>query len=103
MSKLDLGQVHVFDKIPGTHQFAIKKAQPALRLSSNGEVVYIQHGKFWTAGGLPIPERDLPGWVKDELGKCNPKALAEAGYVKALPAAKPLKKVVLDPPQPTVE
>lgn len=103
MSKLDLGQVHVFDKIPGTHQFAIKKAQPAIRLSNNGDVVYIQHGKFWTAGGIPLAEKDLPGWAKDELGKCNPKTLAEAGYVKPVSVKSPLKpKAAPQPDAPTV-
>ena len=96
---LDLTGIHVLRKVPGSQQWALAKTQPALRLCSQDEVVYIQHGKVFSAGGLPIADKDLPGLFSVELGKCNPVVLKECGWdkpveavrrgEKARPAAKP--------------
>lgn len=88
---LDLTGIHVLRKVPGSQQWALAKTQPALRLCSQDEVIYIQHGKTFSAGGNLIADRDLPGWFATELGKCNPTVLKECGWEKPVVAVKPTK------------
>lgn len=59
--------------------FPHSNVNPSMRLSSGGESVYIQHGRYWTAAGDPIMTKDLPGWVAAEMQKCSVASLAEVG------------------------
>jgi hypothetical protein len=88
---LELRGVHVFEKAPGADHATLKSVRPVLRLSSrdNGEV-FIQGGRYWTAGGEAIKSKDLPAWVGDEIKKCSPAALAECGiHVKLVETESP--------------
>jgi hypothetical protein len=79
MAGFNLSQIHVSEREPGTQNYRVTKVYPAMRLSSAGQVVYLQHGRYWTPGGDPIRSKDLPDWVTSELKKCSPAALAEVG------------------------
>ena len=76
---LDLSGVHVFKKTPGTNSFRLVDTKPLMRLCSGSNVVFIQHGRYWTPGGDPIPSKELPEWARVELTKVSQAALAECG------------------------
>lgn len=79
MASFNLRQVHVFERQPGTRTDVLKYTNPAMRLRSGDEEVWIQHGQYWTSSGQKIKPSNLPSWVAEELKKCNPVALAECG------------------------
>ena len=89
---LDLSAVHVLKKIPGQQMFRVAETHPALRLGSGDNVLYIQHGRVFSAGGDHIPSDKLPDWFKVELEKCSQDALLACGYGRVStpkPARKP--------------
>lgn len=85
---LDLNGVHVFRKVPNAQHYALAEVHPAIRVTQGDNSLYIQDGSVFTPGGVLVPAAELPSWFHDEVKKCTPKALADAGY--AAPAA-PLK------------
>lgn len=101
--KLNLQGVHVFEREQGSLNYKLSKIFPAMRLATEGQEVYIQHGRYWTAGGDPIKSKDLPVWVADELAKCSPAALAEAGIHVAVKDPEVKKPVEPVEPEPTEE
>jgi len=98
MAGFNLQGIHVYEREPGTQVHRLVKTYPAMRLSANGQEVYIQHGRYWTAGGQPIKSKDLPDWVASEVIKCSPQALAECGIHVGVK-----EPVVVEPKQPEVE
>ncbi len=76
--KLELTRVHVYEKLPGRQAFRLAKTQPAMRLASGADIVWIQGGKLFDDGGEPLAK--VPGWFAEEVKKINPQALAETGY-----------------------
>lgn len=42
--------------------------------------VFIQRGKLMYEDGEPIPTNKIPDWVLEEIKKCNPVTLKEAGF-----------------------
>lgn len=74
-----LRKIHEFQRRPGSQVEVLTRISPALRLSAQGQEIYIQDGRYWTPGGDPILSKNLPEWVAGELKKCSPKALAECG------------------------
>jgi hypothetical protein len=86
---LNLREVHKFDKVPGKPDtFRLSKVSPAMRLASEDQHLFIQHGRVYDEAGTPIKQSDLPGWFLEQVEKCTPAALAECGYSKPEPKAK---------------
>lgn len=84
MSELDLRGVHVFRKERGTSQFRLAEVHPLMRIAQKNaaglsEEIFIQNGRYWTAGGEQIRSRDLPEWAREQLSKASKTALAECG------------------------
>lgn len=98
---LELNKVHHYVKEPGGRTARLVRTNPLIRFSSSGQpVVFLQGGVFYYEGGESF--KDLPGWLKIEIGKCDPRALREAGYVappregQTLTSSKPKGRVNLD-------
>lgn len=85
----DLHKVHQFQRVPGTQSEKLVKTSPAMRLSAGGQEVYVQEGRYWTAGGDPVKAKDLPEWVAGELKKASPAALSECGINIKVEEVKP--------------
>lgn len=79
MSHLNLRGVHVYEKIPGQSTFRLKETHPAMRLSRDMQVLYIQDGTVFAEGGEEVKE--LPAWFNEEVQKASPTALREVGLV----------------------
>lgn len=72
------------DMIP--HQYKMMKGAPVLvktvpyiRLSNGSEVIYLQAGKYFWAGGDEVKAKELPDWVKDHVGKLSETAKHDVG------------------------
>ena len=85
MSEFNLRKVHVFAKKPGEQNERLVATNPAMRLSSAGQEIYVQHGRYWSSGGDPIKSADLPEWVREEVRKASPAALAACGISVKVP------------------
>lgn len=68
---------HEFTKI-SAGQWRVSRINPYIRLSKDGTEVFLQEGKVWDRSGKELKTK--PGWFEEELAKCNPVALAEAGF-----------------------
>lgn len=86
--RLNLRGVHVFAKVPGQNRFVLKETNPIIKLSQDGQDVYIQGGSVYSGGGDPIAKADLPAWFDEAVAKLNPVALAEAGWKQPTEAKK---------------
>ena len=80
MAKLNLHQIHVHRKVPGSQAVRLVEINPAMRFKLGDETVWLQHGKFFSDGGTPIAQKDAPGWLAAEMAKVSPAGLAEAGW-----------------------
>lgn len=72
--------VHHMNKDPETNRYRVTHITPLTRLSANGEVVMLQSGAFFDAGGVEIKSVDVPVWALKEMAKMTPKALKEVGF-----------------------
>lgn len=77
--------VHHMTKKAEGQGYRITAITPITRLSSYGEIVQLQGGAFYDAGGKPL--EIIPGWAYDEMRKMSPAALKEAGF--SAPLDKP--------------
>lgn len=77
---LNLRGVHVVEKVPNKNEYRLKEIHPVVRLSSGEEVVFIQDGTVYDAGGNVLEEDTRPGWFISEVGKMTPTALREVGF-----------------------
>lgn len=57
-----------------------RAVEPYLRLSREGQIVFLQNGEIWSEGGQRIADDDLPEWFDEELAKCNIEVLHEVGF-----------------------
>lgn len=73
--------VHHMTKLAGQQGYRITAVTPLTRLSNLGEVVLLQHGQFWDAGGNAL--KTLPAWAYAEMRKMSPAALKEVGFAEA--------------------
>lgn len=86
MSQLNLREIHKYEKVPGkTNVVRLVKTSPAMRLGTEEGCYFIQHGKVFSAGGVEVPAKDLPGWFNDLVAKADPDALAECGWRPVAP------------------
>jgi len=60
-----------------------------LRLSVGGESVQLQGGQVYGTGGHRLTEDQYPGWLADELKKCNPQTLIDIGWLEPKPVPPP--------------
>lgn len=79
--KLELANVHVLEKIPGSMQARLVRVQPAMRLTADDGVLFLQRGVVFTDGGEPF-DGPLPKWFLDEVKKCTDTSLQECGFSK---------------------
>jgi hypothetical protein len=49
-----------------------RRENPYLRLSNGGEIVQIQSGEFYGNGGGPIADKNVPGWVWEQIENLPP-------------------------------
>lgn len=68
------------------HQYKMHKGQPQLvkvvpyvRLSNGSEVIYLQGGKYFWAGGEEAKAKDIPAWVKEQVADLADVAKREVG------------------------
>lgn len=80
---LNLRGVHVFQKIPGQSEYRLKETHPAMRIAQGMDVLYIQDGQVYDAGGGLVEK--YPEWFLSEIQKTNPVALREVGFKLNLP------------------
>jgi len=80
--------VHEYQRVPGSLEVRLVRTNPYLALTKkvgdSAEMLFIQSGQVWSAGGVPI--ENLPDWFAEELAKCSPAALLEAGWKPVPPA-----------------
>lgn len=69
------------------------KETPWIRFKHGEEPpVIVQGGSYFSGGGTPIDEANLPSWVKEEVRKLNPDARESVGLPRRM-AAKPHESV----------
>lgn len=56
-----------------------RRTTPYIMFSDNGVKVLLQGREFFSEGGSPMADVDVPDWVWDQIRKTNPKCLAETG------------------------
>ena len=84
MSQLDLTRVHVYKRrtsSDGQTGEILAEVNPAMAISSGSyPPVWLQHGRFWAAGGDGIDPAGLPDWFWGEVRKVTPEALKLHGF-----------------------
>lgn len=77
--KLDLGQVHYYERVKGTTRSQLAKINPVVRIKGEKQSppLFIQHGKIWTEAGDEVKEP--PEWFWNEARKMGSEALNECG------------------------
>lgn len=70
---------HHFKMVGG--QPELIKVVPYIRLNGGKNVpeVYIQNGRYFSAGGPEIKKADVPEWVKEAVKNLSEEAKAEVG------------------------
>lgn len=78
--KLQLRQVHVFEKVGQSGLYALKRTQPAMRFQQQDSILFIQNGIVFSEEGGPIDQKKIPAWLTGEIEKANKAALRECGW-----------------------
>lgn len=86
--------VHHMTKLAGQQGYRITSITPLTRLTNYGEVVLLQHGQFWDAGGNAL--KTIPAWAYAEMRKMSEAALKEVGFA-AVPEQPKEAPEFLDP------
>lgn len=78
--KLQLRQVHVFEKVGQSGMYRLARTQPAMRFQQQDGVLFLQNGRIFSEEGSALDPAKLPAWLIEEMGKANKAALRECGW-----------------------
>ena len=77
---LSLTKVHIEKEDIQTGRTVLISSAPYSRYIKEGETpVIVQRGKFYTDGGDLISEKDLPPWVRKQIGRMSERGRAKVG------------------------
>jgi len=85
-------QTTEFQVISGKRKLV--RFQPFLRMTKDGQDVYIQNGQVYAGGAERL--NNLPDWFQDELKKQNPEALDQVGWTEHRKVGRPASKETLE-------
>lgn len=84
-----------------TAKFSVKNGRrfrteyhPYMRLSKDGEHVYIQDGQVYAGGGERV--NLLPGWFEEEIKKQSKEGLDEVGWTEHKKVGRPPSKETIE-------
>lgn len=83
-------KTHHFEKVPGQLTHQLTRVTPYVRLTSEGQVVYLKLGKVVYEDGTLVTK--MPAWFEAEFAKLSPQALAECGFGAKQEAAAPRRR-----------
>lgn len=60
-------------------QVRYRRTTPYIRYSNQGVNIFLQQREFYSEGGSPMADVDVPEWVWQQIAKTDPKVLADVG------------------------
>lgn len=88
-------KTHTYSRVQGTSDLRLTSYDPYLRLSKDGQALFVQKGRVYTESGKHVKE--VPGWFLEAAKSVSPKTAQEVDLT-AVTEPQPEKKS--SPPKP---